>query len=59
MREVPGEDGQGITMSVGSVSFASPPAEVEVLVHEADRTMYAAKALGKDALRCVSYGENQ
>jgi diguanylate cyclase (GGDEF)-like protein len=59
VREVAGEDGQGITMSVGSVSFASPPGDVEKLVHEADRAMYAAKALGKDALRCESYGENQ
>jgi diguanylate cyclase (GGDEF)-like protein len=59
VREVAGEGGQGITMSVGSVSFVNLPAEVEVLVHEADRAMYAAKALGKDALRCVSYGENQ
>jgi diguanylate cyclase (GGDEF)-like protein len=51
--------GDGLTASVGAVSFAEPPAEVEVLVHEADRAMYAAKAGGKDALRCVSYGENQ
>jgi diguanylate cyclase (GGDEF)-like protein len=59
VRDAAGHDGQGVTMSVGSVSFASPPAEVEALVHEADRAMYDAKALGKDALRCVSYGENQ
>jgi len=59
VREAASDNGKGITMSVGSVSFASPPAEVEMLVHEADRAMYAAKALGKDALRCVSYGENQ
>jgi diguanylate cyclase (GGDEF)-like protein len=59
VRDVTGQDGQGVTMSVGSVSFASPPAEVESLVHEADRTMYAAKGGGKDVLLCVSYGENQ
>ena len=53
------EEGHRVTVSVGSVSFADPPADVEVLVHEADRTMYAAKAGGKDAPLCVSYGENQ
>ncbi len=59
VREAATDNGRPVTMSVGSVSFASPPGEVEVLVHAADRAMYAAKALGKDALRCVSYGENQ
>jgi diguanylate cyclase (GGDEF)-like protein len=52
-------EGAAVTASVGAVSFAGAPAEVEVLVHEADRAMYAAKAGGKDALRCVAYGENQ
>ncbi len=59
VREVASDDGNAVTMSVGAVSFPQPPAEVEVLVHEADRTMYAAKTGGKDALLCVSYGENQ
>jgi diguanylate cyclase (GGDEF)-like protein len=53
------ELGCALTASVGSVSFPRPPAEVEVLVHEADRAMYAAKEGGKDALRCVAYGESQ
>ena len=53
------EEGHAVTASVGSVSFAEPPADVEVAVHEADQAMYAAKDGGKDALRCVSYGENQ
>jgi diguanylate cyclase (GGDEF)-like protein len=48
-----------VTASVGSVSFAEPPADVETLVHEADTAMYAAKERGKKALVCVSYGENQ
>jgi len=59
VREVASDDGNAVTMSVGAVSFPRAPAEVEVLVHEADRTMYAAKTGGKDALLCVSYGENQ
>jgi len=53
------EDGPPLTASVGSVSFAKPPADVEALVHEADAAMYSAKASGKDSLRCVAYGENQ
>jgi diguanylate cyclase (GGDEF)-like protein len=52
-------DGARVTASIGSVSFATPPSDVERLVHEADTAMYAVKAGGKNALRCVSYGENQ
>jgi diguanylate cyclase (GGDEF)-like protein len=51
--------GHAVTVSVGSASFATAPSDVEVLVHEADKAMYAAKSGGKAALRCVSYGENQ
>jgi diguanylate cyclase (GGDEF)-like protein len=47
------EAGTPATTSVGSMSFARPPADVETLVHEADGAMYAAKAAGKDALRCI------
>jgi diguanylate cyclase (GGDEF)-like protein len=53
------QDGATVTASVGSVSFAQAPTDVEVLVHEADTAMYAVKASGKNALRCLSYGENQ
>jgi diguanylate cyclase (GGDEF)-like protein len=53
------ELGSALTASVGSITFPRPPADVEALVHEADRAMYAAKESGKDALRCVTYGENQ
>jgi diguanylate cyclase (GGDEF)-like protein len=59
VREAASHNGSAVTMSVGAVSFPRPPGDVEVLVHEADRTMYAAKGGGKDALLCVSYGENQ
>jgi diguanylate cyclase (GGDEF)-like protein len=53
------EDGGRVTASIGSVSFAKPPADVEALVQEADKVMYAVKTGGKDSLRSVSYGENQ
>jgi len=42
-----------LTVSIGSVSYAKPPADVEALVHEADMVMCAVKAAGKNALRCV------
>jgi diguanylate cyclase (GGDEF)-like protein len=44
-----------MTASIGSVSWATPPADVETLVREADQAMYAAKAAGKDALRCFEH----
>jgi diguanylate cyclase (GGDEF)-like protein len=47
------QHGSRLTVSIGSVSFAKPPADVELLVHEADTVMYAVKAAGKNALRCV------
>jgi len=59
VQEAGSQDGAPVTASIGSVSFAKPPAEVEVLVHEADTVMYAAKASGRGSLRCVAYGENQ
>jgi diguanylate cyclase (GGDEF)-like protein len=59
VQEAGSQDGSPVTASIGSVSFAKPPADVEALVHEADTAMYAAKASGKNALRCLSYGENQ
>lgn len=59
VEELGSHDGARVTASIGAVSFAEPPADVEALVHEADTAMYAAKTGGKDALRCVSYGENQ
>jgi len=59
VQEAGSQDGAPVTASIGSVSFAKPPAEVEVLVHEADTVMYAAKASGRGSLRCTAYGENQ
>jgi diguanylate cyclase (GGDEF)-like protein len=57
--EAGSQDGSPVTASIGSVSFVKPPADVEVLVREADTAMYAVKASGKNALRCLAYGENQ
>jgi diguanylate cyclase (GGDEF)-like protein len=53
IEDVASQHGSRVTTSVGSVSFAKPPADVEALVHEADTVMYAVKAGGKNALRCV------
>ena len=52
-QEAASRGGTKVTASVGSVSFAKPPDEVEVLVREADTVMYAVKANGKDAVRCI------
>jgi diguanylate cyclase (GGDEF)-like protein len=53
LEEAASQHGSRVTASIGSVSFARPPADVEALVHEADTVMYAVKADGKNALRCV------
>ena len=56
VEEAASQHGSRVTVSIGSVSFARPPADVEALVHEADTVMYAVKAGGKNALRCVEAG---
>jgi len=53
VEEAASQHGSRLTVSIGSVTFAKPPADVEALVHEADTVMYAVKAGGKNALRCV------
>ncbi len=40
-----------LTLSIGVVTFATPPAEVETLVRQADALMYAVKSSGKDDMR--------
>jgi PleD family two-component response regulator len=43
----------GVTLSAGVISFASPPASVDEMIHQADALMYKAKAGGKnDILYC-------
>jgi diguanylate cyclase (GGDEF)-like protein len=56
VEEAASQHGPKVTVSIGSVSFAKPPDGVELLVHEADTVMYAVKAAGKNALRCVEAG---
>jgi len=50
-------DGTGVTASIGSVSFAEPPADIEALLRDADAVMYAVKAEGKNRVRCETRGE--
>lgn len=42
------ESQTGVTFSAGVISFLCPPASVEEMIHQADRLMYQAKALGKN-----------
>lgn len=51
------DDGTAVTASIGAVSFAEPPSEIAVLLHEADTVMYEAKTAGKNALVCRRFGE--
>jgi diguanylate cyclase (GGDEF)-like protein len=37
-----------VTLSVGVITFASPPASVDEMIHQADVLMYKAKAQGKN-----------
>jgi diguanylate cyclase (GGDEF)-like protein len=39
LEEAASPHGSRVTASIGSVSFAKPPADVEALVHEADSVM--------------------
>jgi diguanylate cyclase (GGDEF)-like protein len=43
-----------VTLSAGVISFASPPASVDEMIHQADALMYKAKAGGKND---IMYGE--
>ena len=45
------DDPVPVTVSIGAVSFTSPPVEVAELVKQADAIMYAVKASGKNLLR--------
>jgi diguanylate cyclase (GGDEF)-like protein len=40
-----------ISASIGAVSFAEPPANIEAAVRKADEVMYAAKSAGKNCAR--------
>lgn len=40
-----------VTFSLGAVTFLDPPADVETLIHEADRLMYEVKRAGRNNAR--------
>ena len=40
-----------VTLSMGAVAYAAPPATVDALLRDADLALYAAKRSGKDRLR--------
>jgi diguanylate cyclase (GGDEF)-like protein len=37
-----------VTLSAGVITFTSPPASVDEMIHQADALMYKAKAQGKN-----------
>jgi diguanylate cyclase (GGDEF)-like protein len=45
------------TLSIGAVTFLTPPAAVETALSLADKAMYAAKEAGGDRVRCVVIGD--
>ena len=45
------------TLSIGAVTFMTPPKTVEIALSMADEAMYAAKQSGGDRVRCVVAGE--
>jgi diguanylate cyclase (GGDEF)-like protein len=51
-------DGPRLTVSIGAVSFAVPPAALETLVRQADALMYAVKTSGKDGV-CAAEGASE
>ncbi len=51
--------GWPVTLSIGVVTFASPPSTVDETLRKADRLMYAAKNSGKDGIRCEVYGTRE
>lgn len=49
------ETGETVTLSVGLVTFATPPSDADEALRLSDRLMYEAKADGKDRVRSVVY----
>jgi len=50
--------GEPATFSIGLVSFAAAPGSVALVLERADRVMYEAKGLGKNAVRSVVVDEH-
>jgi len=45
-------DGEApVTASIGAICYEDPPEDLSVLMHDADKVMYAAKAAGKNVLQ--------
>ena len=44
-----------VTLSAGVVTFTSPPASVDEMIHQADVLMYKAKAQGKNDILFMQY----
>ena len=44
------ESGTRVTLSAGVISFLSPPASVDEMIHQADCLMYQAKAQGRNQI---------
>jgi diguanylate cyclase (GGDEF)-like protein len=45
------------SLSIGAVTFMTPPASIETALSMADKAMYGAKQSGGDRVRCVVAGE--
>jgi diguanylate cyclase (GGDEF)-like protein len=44
-----------VTLSAGVITFVSPPASVDEMIHQADALMYQAKAQGKNDILFLQY----
>ena len=53
LREALAARGQGVTFSMGVVTFLAPPATVEEMIRRADDLMYQVKRAGKDGWRAA------
>lgn len=51
--------GWPVTLSIGVVTFMSPPSTVDETLRKADRLMYAAKNSGKDDIRYEIFGTKE
>jgi diguanylate cyclase (GGDEF)-like protein len=56
-RELGSLAGRHLTVSIGAVSFATPPADIDTLVRHADAVMYEVKSSGKNGLCSVADGD--
>lgn len=50
------QNGLPITVSIGAITWAVPPEDIDQLIHQADVLMYSVKHTGKDAIRHEEVG---